>query len=226
MDNFIYNIILGFFSFGIWYFIGLGPTLALLPKTHRREALLLAPLIGLCLLTLIGLIQITLLLSPLTPWINFFILNAIIASLKDIPIFGSLNSWKLGNPSVALKSASLNGAFGILQPFSPNAITKLLPIYFTIGSWTILFILLSMKSLLQNGKKSFAFLFLIASIIFSVEALFSYSKLFSVMQNSVTLLSLPDSNHRPLLLIFIGMIGLIIILKMQPRKKSCYAKIN
>jgi hypothetical protein len=53
-----------------WVAAGLGVTLALVPRLRRAEGLLLAPLLGLCLLSLIGLFQITVLLIPLTPLAN------------------------------------------------------------------------------------------------------------------------------------------------------------
>lgn len=74
MIHFIDNIAISIWAFATWYFAGLGPAFLLLPRTYKREAFLLAPLIGLCLLTLISLLQITVLLTPLLPRANVTIL--------------------------------------------------------------------------------------------------------------------------------------------------------
>ena len=70
MTYFFSNIIIAILAFGSWYFTGLGPTYLLLPASLRREGYLLAPLVGMGLLALVGLFEITVLLTPLVPRVN------------------------------------------------------------------------------------------------------------------------------------------------------------
>lgn len=70
---FFYNIIIFAWSFAIWYFSGLGPSLLLLPQGYRSQVFLLAPLIGMSLLTLVGMFEISVLLIPFSPWLNIFV---------------------------------------------------------------------------------------------------------------------------------------------------------
>lgn len=72
--DFFYNIAISVWGFISWYLAGLGPALILLPRVHRSKTFLLAPLLGMCLLTLIGLFQITVLLTPILPRINVGVL--------------------------------------------------------------------------------------------------------------------------------------------------------
>lgn len=66
----ITNIVITIYIFSIWYFIGLGPVAALVPRCYQSKMFLLPPLIGMCLLTLIGFFELTVLLTPLTPYLN------------------------------------------------------------------------------------------------------------------------------------------------------------
>lgn len=77
MIHFISNAAIASWLFAIWYMGGLGFSLALLPRYRRSGAFLLAPLLGMCLLTLIGLYQITVPLMPITPRINACVLLVI-----------------------------------------------------------------------------------------------------------------------------------------------------
>lgn len=77
MDTFIYNLIIATLAFSSWYLVGLGPTLALLPRIQRREAFLLAPVIGMCSLILMGFFEISILLTPIVPHFNFILLATI-----------------------------------------------------------------------------------------------------------------------------------------------------
>jgi hypothetical protein len=64
-------------AFGSWLVPGLGVVLALGPRARRAEAVLFAPVVGMCLLILAGLFQITVLLVPLLPLTNVALLCAI-----------------------------------------------------------------------------------------------------------------------------------------------------
>lgn len=77
MNHFIVNLGISIWIFSCWYFAGLGVALVLLPKGFKRYSFLLAPIVGLCLLTVIGLFQITVVLTPLTPRISEGILIVI-----------------------------------------------------------------------------------------------------------------------------------------------------
>lgn len=70
MDYFISNVGIATLAFTSWYIAGLGFAIILLPRRYQREAFLLAPLVGMCLLTLLGLFEITVLLTPFIPRIN------------------------------------------------------------------------------------------------------------------------------------------------------------
>lgn len=74
MSSFIYNIGVFTYAFASWFFAGLGLGLILLPKNRQRDIFLLAPLFGLCFLTLLGVFQITVLLVPYTPRANICVL--------------------------------------------------------------------------------------------------------------------------------------------------------
>lgn len=96
MSNFINNAWIASWAFACWYIAGLGISLLLFPRRFRQEAFLLAPLMGMCALTLIGLFQITILFTPLFPRINICIL-AFISILtyawlyrKDLKINGKV----------------------------------------------------------------------------------------------------------------------------------------
>lgn len=67
MTHFFSNLNIVSWNFFIWYAIGLGPILFLLPLRYKREAFLLAPFMGMSLLILVGLFKITVLLTPLAP---------------------------------------------------------------------------------------------------------------------------------------------------------------
>ncbi|MDR3491462.1 MAG: hypothetical protein P4M12_05370 [Gammaproteobacteria bacterium] len=73
--NFINNIVITLTAFSIWYLIGLGPVVVLLTGRHKQKAFLLAPLLGMCLLTLVGFFELSVLLIPLTPKLNVCILG-------------------------------------------------------------------------------------------------------------------------------------------------------
>lgn len=77
MLNFFVNVAISVWAFAGWYFSGLGFSLVLLPRSRKAEAFLLAPLVGLCLLSIIGLFQLTFLLIPFYPRFNMFILVAL-----------------------------------------------------------------------------------------------------------------------------------------------------
>ena len=68
--DFFHNIAISIWSFFSWYLAGLGVSLVLLQRSRRYQIFLLALLVGMCLLTLIGLFQISVLLIPLTPRFN------------------------------------------------------------------------------------------------------------------------------------------------------------
>jgi len=74
VDFFIHNLGIFLFAFASLYFAGLGPSLILLPKHQKRESFLLAPLMGICFMTLVGLFQITILLVPFTPRANISVI--------------------------------------------------------------------------------------------------------------------------------------------------------
>lgn len=67
-----------------WTLAGFGFVAALAPRARRIDALLLAPLVGSVLLFLIGVLQLTFFLVPLTPWINVSGLIALSAGLTFI----------------------------------------------------------------------------------------------------------------------------------------------
>jgi hypothetical protein len=67
--------------FSGWYFSGLGFALVLLPRTYHCNAFLIAPLIGMCLLSVIGLFQMTVLLVPLYSVVNIVTLMIISLSI-------------------------------------------------------------------------------------------------------------------------------------------------
>ena len=73
------------YAFAAFYFSGLGISLILLPQPHKKYVFLLAPLIGISLLTLLGLFQIVILLVPYTPRANISVL--LIVSLLICLVF-------------------------------------------------------------------------------------------------------------------------------------------
>jgi len=73
--NVVNNIAIIIYTFSIWYFIGIGFVVALLPRRCQRVAFLVSPLIGMCLLTIVGFFEITCLLTPLSPRINAVLLG-------------------------------------------------------------------------------------------------------------------------------------------------------
>lgn len=77
MSHFFSNLALALLGFSSWYFAGLGTALVLLPKHYKRYTFILAPILGLCLITLIGVFQITVVLTPLTPRITVLLLTLI-----------------------------------------------------------------------------------------------------------------------------------------------------
>lgn len=74
MIHFVHNIVIGLWVFFGWYLVGLGPSIALLPRYWKHYAFLLAPLMGMSLLVLVNLFQITVLLIPLMPRFNLVLL--------------------------------------------------------------------------------------------------------------------------------------------------------
>ncbi len=74
MSFFIYNIGFFLYAFASLYFAGLGLSLVFLPKYQQRYVFLIAPLMGICFLTLVGLFQIAVLLVPFTPRANISVL--------------------------------------------------------------------------------------------------------------------------------------------------------
>lgn len=81
MINVLSNLTIILFTLICWYLAGIGFTWVLLPKSHQREAFVLAPLMGMCLLILIGLYEITVFLTPLTPHLNLCVLTLISIAL-------------------------------------------------------------------------------------------------------------------------------------------------
>lgn len=73
MCIFIWNIFIFSLVFGAFYLSGLGAALLILPARLRGYSFLLSPLIGMCLVTLISLFQITILLVPISPISNILI---------------------------------------------------------------------------------------------------------------------------------------------------------
>lgn len=134
-------------------------------------------------------------------------------TIKDIVIFGPLNSWKLG-AHVETQTASLSGALGIPQPLQPIGLDTPLPIYFTIGWWTLPFILLSVRVIWQKNNSRLAFSFFIAAIIFFAltfeplnEIIFRHvvPQLFSIVQTTSRLIS------------FISLLGAICLAITLPK---------
>jgi hypothetical protein len=62
-----FNVGLLVYLSGIWFACGYGVVRVLLPRCSRFQAGLLAPLIGMCLLGLAGLLELTIVLTPLRP---------------------------------------------------------------------------------------------------------------------------------------------------------------
>jgi hypothetical protein len=60
----------------LWFLLGIGPALVLLRPSQRSQAFLLAPLLGMSLLGIVGLYEISVLLVPLTPWLDIALLGA------------------------------------------------------------------------------------------------------------------------------------------------------
>lgn len=87
-------------------------------------------------------------------------------TIKDIFIFGGFLSWKLGSFGVGLHSASLNGALGIPNRWDPAELSNPLPLFHTIGWWTLPFIFLSIKGIYHKEKVFFTFPFFMCSVIF------------------------------------------------------------
>lgn len=88
-------------------------------------------------------------------------------TISDIVIFGGLNSWKLGTSGVGIHTASLNGALGVPLPWQPAGFSQPLPLYHTIGWWTLPFtIFLLIKGIFQPKEIKAARPFLICSIVF------------------------------------------------------------
>jgi hypothetical protein len=54
----------------VWTGCGYGFVRAMLPRRGWREAALLAPLVGYCLLGMLGLLEVAVLLVPFSPWLN------------------------------------------------------------------------------------------------------------------------------------------------------------
>lgn len=87
-------------------------------------------------------------------------------TVKDLTIFNTLNSWKLGSAGVEFHAASLSGILGIPQPYLPIGYTQPFPLYFTLGWWTVPFILLALIPIFKKWKASPALPFFISAIIF------------------------------------------------------------
>ena len=65
----------------VWTACGFGFVRAMLPRRGRWEAVLLAPLVGLCLLGFLGLLELAVLYVPLKPWLNAAALGSVSAAL-------------------------------------------------------------------------------------------------------------------------------------------------
>lgn len=108
MTNFIFNNVYAVWAFIGWYLAGLGPSIILTSGHQRREAaFLIAPLLGMSLLTLIGLFQISVLLIPLSPWLNLSVL--VLISLL-------LCFWSLRRETVSLSFGHLPNTFVLFIP--------------------------------------------------------------------------------------------------------------
>jgi len=148
-------------------------------------------------------------------------------TIKDIVIFGPLNSWKIG-AYVETHTASISGAIGFPKPYLPEGYTQPFPIYFTIGWWVFPFILLSITAIIRKGKRRLAFSFFITSILFVALSFQPYNDyifrhympvLFEVVQDTSRLISfvsllgaiclalvLPKLNYRFFTILFISML--------------------
>lgn len=84
----------------VWVGCGYGFARALLPSRGRYEAVLLAPVLGVCLLGMLGMLELAVLLVPLRPWLNagsLLVASSILAYLvarKNRPTAG-LTAWQL-----------------------------------------------------------------------------------------------------------------------------------
>jgi hypothetical protein len=71
------NLAVLLFVLGTWFLAGFGITFLLLPRGRKGEAFLLAPTVGMCLVGLVGLFQITVLLTPFTPRFHLLLLASL-----------------------------------------------------------------------------------------------------------------------------------------------------
>ena len=94
MSEFFWNAAISIFVFASWYAAGFGPSLILFPRNNRQYIFFLSPLIGLSLLTLIGVFQITVLLTPLTLRANISVLVLITLLLLCVRRYYFQAIWK------------------------------------------------------------------------------------------------------------------------------------
>lgn len=76
MLKLMWNLTLLAYVSGIWFACGYGFVRAMLPRRGRAEAILLAPLVGMCMLGFAGLLELTVFLTPLRPAWNVGLLVA------------------------------------------------------------------------------------------------------------------------------------------------------
>lgn len=162
-------------------------------------------------------------------------------TISDTVIFGGLNSWKLGDTAVGVHTASLNGALGIPQPWTPAGFTHSLPLYHTIGWWTLPCIALLIGVFFQRGKKRVAISFFISSFAFFMLTFWPFNEIifqkyapniFGILQDSSRLLglmsllgavslaiALPKINPKLIKLLFV-----LMIISQIP-VLNCYLKL-
>lgn len=84
MISFLYNTAIALWVLAGWIVAGFGPSILLLPHHRKQFSLLVAPLIGMCLLTLLGLFEITVIKTPLLPKTNLILLSMISLSITCV----------------------------------------------------------------------------------------------------------------------------------------------
>jgi hypothetical protein len=109
--TFLLNLGLLAWTAAVWTGCGYGFVRGMLPRRGWREAVLLAPLVGACLLGLLGFFEVAVLLVPLRPWLNaaaLLVLSALLARYagrKDraaVGLKGRQLAWLCLTPAASL----------------------------------------------------------------------------------------------------------------------------
>lgn len=140
-------------------------------------------------------------------------------TIKDTVIFGHLLTWNLNlhAKAVGLHSASLNGALGIPHPWQPEGFSHSLPLYHTLGWWTLPLIFLSLRSIYDKNKADFVFPFFMCFIVFFAMTFwpinrsifyFFLPEIFSVVQDTSRLIG------------FISLLGALALAIVIPKISS------